>query len=106
MNDIDKDIFRRLQEHLDTMPVGFPATQSGVEIKILKHLFTPEYAEIALKLKFQPEPLKRLYKRFKKSGMQLEELEQKLDDMYFKGLINRGTNLLEKQKKNYMLPLL
>jgi electron transport complex protein RnfB len=102
MNDIDKDIFRRLQEHLDTMPVGFPATQSGVEIKILKHLFTPEYAEIALKLKFQPEPLKRLYKRFKKSGMQLEELEQKLDDMYFKGLINRGTRSIgETEEKLY-----
>jgi len=91
MNDTDKDVFRRLQEHLDTMPIGFPATQSGVDIKVLKHLFTPEYAEIALKLKFQPEPLKKVYRRFKKSGMQLEELEQKLDDMYFKGLINRGS---------------
>ena len=91
MNDTDKDVFRRLQEHLDTMPVGFPTTQSGVEIKVLNHLFTPEYAEIALKLKFQPEPLKKVYRRFKKSGIPLEELEQKLDDMYFKGLINRGS---------------
>ena len=91
MNDTDKDVFRRLQEYLDTMPVGFPATQSGVEIKVLNHLFTPEYAEIALKLKFQPEPLKKVYRRFKKSGIPLEELEQKLDDMYFKGLINRGS---------------
>ena len=91
MNDISKDIYRKLQEHLDTMPVGFPATKSGVEIRVLKHLFTPEYAEIALKLKFQPEPLKKIYRRFKKSGMQLEELERNLDDMFFKGLINRGS---------------
>jgi len=91
MSTTEKDVFRRLQEHLDTMPVGYPATQSGVEIKILKHLFTAEYAEIALKLKFQPEPLNKVYRRFKKSGMSLEEFEQKLDDMYFKGLINRGT---------------
>ena len=32
----EADIYRRLQEHLDKMPVGFPATESGVEIKILK----------------------------------------------------------------------
>ena len=27
------------------MPIGFPATESGVEIRILKHLFSPEQAE-------------------------------------------------------------
>jgi formate hydrogenlyase subunit 6/NADH:ubiquinone oxidoreductase subunit I len=91
MNATSHDIYRKLQEHLDSMPVGFPATESGVEIKILKHLFTPEYAEIALKLKFQPEPLRKIYRRFKKSDMQLEDLEQKLDDMFFRGLINRGS---------------
>ena len=107
MNDTDKDVFRRLQEHLDSMPVGYPPTESGVELKVLKHLFTPEYAEIALKLKFQPEPLKNVYRRFKKSGMQIEELEQKLDDMYFKGLINRGSkNIGETAEKYYAIAAL
>lgn len=102
MNDTSKEIFRRLQEHLDTMPVGFPATQSGVEIKILKHLFTPEDAEVALQLKFQPMPLKKIFRRFKKSGIKIEELEQKLDKMFFKGLINRGTRFLgEMEEKLY-----
>ncbi|MFW9940985.1 MAG: DUF362 domain-containing protein [Candidatus Thorarchaeota archaeon] len=101
MNDTSKDIYRILQEHLDSMPVGFPATESGVEIRILKHLFTPEEAEIALKLKFQPEPLKRVFKRFKKSGIALNELEQKLDDMYFKGIINRGINTVGDAEEKY-----
>ena len=102
MNDTDKDVFRRLQEHLDTMPVGFPATQSGVEIRVLKHLFTPEYAEIALQLKFQPVPLKKIFRRFKKSGITIKELEQKLDEMFFKGLINRGTRIIgEIEEKLY-----
>ena len=35
----DVDIYRKLQEHLDKYAVGFPATKSGVEIKVLKHLF-------------------------------------------------------------------
>lgn len=84
------DLYRELQKHLDKMPVGYPATKSGIEIKILKHLFTPEQVKIALKLNFMADPLKKIYRRLKKSGFSLEELENKLDDMYFKGLINRG----------------
>jgi len=26
------EVYRKLQEHLDHMPVGFPATESGVEL--------------------------------------------------------------------------
>jgi len=84
------DYYRELQKHLDKMPVGYPATESGIEIKILKHIFTPEQARIALKLNFMADPLKKIYRRLKKSDISLEELEKKLDEMYFKGLINRG----------------
>ncbi len=84
------DYYRELQKHLDKMPVGYPATESGIEIKILKHLFTPEQAQIALKLNFIADPLKKIHRRLKKSGFSSEELEKKLDEMYFNGLINRG----------------
>ncbi|GAJ17755.1 unnamed protein product, partial [marine sediment metagenome] len=84
------DLYRELQKHLDKMPVGYPATESGIEIKILKHLFTPEQVKISLKLNFMADPFRKIYRRLKKSGFSLEELESKLDDMYFKGLINRG----------------
>jgi len=84
------DYYRELQKHLDKMPVGYPATESGIEIKILKHLFTQEQAKIALKLNFIADPLKKIFRRLKKSGFSSEELEKKLDEMYFKGLINRG----------------
>ena len=46
------DLYREFQKYLDKMPVGYPATESGLEIKILKHLFTPEQVNIALKLNF------------------------------------------------------
>ena len=85
------DIYKELANHLDKLPIGYPATESGVELRVLKHIFTPEQGEIALKLKFQPESLKRIFKKLKKTGISLEDLEQKLDKMYFKGLINRGT---------------
>ena len=68
------------------MPVGFPATLSGVEIRILQRLFTPEEAEIALELSAIPEPASTIHKRFK-SRMTLPELKQKLDQMGEKGNI-------------------
>jgi len=86
----EDDIYRRLQEHLDRMPVGYPATESGVEIRVLKHLFTPEEARIALHLSAVPEPLERIYRRVKKTGMSIEQLEQTLDRMVHKGAILGG----------------
>ncbi|KKL07748.1 hypothetical protein LCGC14_2582910 [marine sediment metagenome] len=85
------DIYKELANHLDKMPIGYPATESGVELRVLEHIFTPEQGEIAIKLSFQPKPLKEIFKYFRKSGISIDELEQKLDEMYFKGLINRGT---------------
>lgn len=48
----EEDVFRNLQERLDELPAGYPPTESGVEIRILRQLFTPEEAKIASKLKF------------------------------------------------------
>jgi len=68
------------------MPVAFPPTQSGVEIRILESLFTPEEAEVALELSAVPEPAATIHKRFS-SGVGLPELEQKLREMGEKGII-------------------
>jgi len=59
------DLYRELQKHLDKMPVGYPATESGIEIKVLKHLFTPEQVKISLKLNFMADPLRKIYRRLK-----------------------------------------
>jgi NAD-dependent dihydropyrimidine dehydrogenase PreA subunit len=80
------------------MPISYPATESGVEIRILKHLFTPQEAEIALQLSRIPEPVERINKRVKKSGMSIEELENILDEMARKGNIIPGN---ESGKKLY-----
>ena len=55
------EVYIRLQKHLDNQPVGFPATQSGVELKILKHIFTPEEAEITTYLSYKLEPFKMIF---------------------------------------------
>lgn len=89
MSQAESDIYRKLQRHLDTLPIGYPATESGVEIRILKFLFTPEEAEIALNMRFIPEPMKNIYRRVKKLGINLEQLEELLESMFIKGAIRR-----------------
>jgi electron transport complex protein RnfB len=81
--------YRNLQRHLDTLPVGFPETESGVEIRILQYLFTPEEAEIALNLTIMPTPAEKIHKRMKKPKYSSQELEEKLDKIADKGGINR-----------------
>jgi electron transport complex protein RnfB len=88
---MDTDVYRALQMHLDSMPVGFPATESGVEIKILKQLFSPKEAKLATQLKYSTqanESLESVFDRLKETGLSLEELEERLDTMVSKGLLH------------------
>lgn len=88
ITDVESDIYRKLQLHLDTLPIGFPATKSGVEIKILQFLFTPEEALIGINMRFIPEPSIKIFRRVKKYEISLEQLEKVLKRMYKKGSIN------------------
>jgi len=40
-----KDIYEKLRKRLDDLATGYPATENGVEIRILKRLFIEEEAE-------------------------------------------------------------
>ena len=44
------NVYVQLADALDRLPNGFPRTESGVELEILKRIFTPEEARIASKL--------------------------------------------------------
>lgn len=79
------DVYVRLQQHLDNQPVGFPATRSGVELKILKHIFTPEEAEITLYLSYKMEPLNMIYNKAGHLVESSDELEKLLDRLLKKG---------------------
>jgi len=81
-----EDIYQNLREFLDKLPGGFPETPNGTEIKILKKLFTPEQAELAMKLTYAPEELSVISKRI---NMDESELSEKLEEMAKKGLIFR-----------------
>ena len=98
------DIYRELQRHLDGLPVGFPQTESGVEIRILKHLFTPEEAALATHLSLIPEPLSRIHARVEgETGVSLHEMEAALDGMFRKGTVLMRSERGERCYGNAML---
>ncbi|MFX1464478.1 MAG: hypothetical protein ACFFBF_15760, partial [Promethearchaeota archaeon] len=80
------DSFLKLREFLDQFPLGYPESPSGVEIKILKRLFTEEEAKIAICLTPIPEEASKIAKR---TGMNGDYLEDKLEMMAKKGLVFR-----------------
>jgi NAD-dependent dihydropyrimidine dehydrogenase PreA subunit len=81
-----EEVYQELREFLDRMPAGFPATDIGVEIKILRKLFTPEDASMALCLTREREPAAVIARR---CGMEEAEAAERLASMASRGLILR-----------------
>jgi electron transport complex protein RnfB len=83
----EQNIYRKLQQHIDHMPVGFPESKTGLDIKILKELFSKEDALITLCLSMLPEKEKKIYKRYNDKSINFTEFCIKLNDMTQRGLI-------------------
>ena len=79
-----KGIFRELQERLDSYSLGFPATKSGVELKILEKLFSEKDAKIFLKLSRALESVEDISMRLDLSPV---ETSAHLSDMAQRGLL-------------------
>ena len=81
------DIYQALAEHLDTLPQRFPTnTGTGLELKVLRHIFTPEEAEMAIHLKPVPESPADIASRI---GRETGETGALLTEMSKKGQILR-----------------
>ncbi len=48
----DIEIYKKLQQHLDEMPIGIPSVKSGSDMRILKHLFIITPVELIIVLIF------------------------------------------------------
>jgi ferredoxin len=79
-----KNVYERLAQHLDKLPGGFPPSPSGVELRLLKRLFTPKEAKLAVHLTLDREEARIIARRAK---LALDEAEQRLREMARKGLI-------------------
>lgn len=81
-----EEVYVRLRQFLDNLPGGFPETDTGVEYKILKRYFTPDEAELAMKLTPVPEAVEVIAERI---GADPEELAGILEKMASEGSIYR-----------------
>lgn len=84
MPDDSFDVYENLAAHLDDLPGGYPRTPSGVELRILRRLFTPEEAGLALHLTLLPEEARVVALR---AGQQTAAVGARLEAMERKGLI-------------------
>lgn len=93
------DVYKRLALKLDELPNGYPETPSGVEIRILRKIFSPEDAEMALKMSPFPETVEALSQRL---GIPLEQMQETLDSMVHKGQI--GSAKMKDQQVYMLVP--
>jgi Na+-translocating ferredoxin:NAD+ oxidoreductase subunit B len=76
--------YYQLAKVLDTIPNGFPSTESGVEIKLLKRIFQPEEADLFCDLRLTFETVEQIAER---TSRPLDGLKEKLITMGEKGQI-------------------
>lgn len=79
------DVYRRLAKRVDEIPNGFPATESGVELKLLAKMFTPDEARLAGVMKLRPENALAIADR---AGVDEKVALDHLNAMARKGLIS------------------
>ena len=81
---MDEKVYRKLAQRLDTFPTGFPATESGVELRLLAKIFAPEEAALAAAMRPALEPPGEIAAR---AGVDPEGVAHTLQGMARKGLI-------------------
>ena len=81
-----EDVYNQLREQLDQYSIGFPSTASGVELKILRKLFSEPEARMFLRMGLMLETPSAIAERVKEP---VEEISERLEHMADKGLIFR-----------------
>ena len=84
MSEMAEDVYRKLARRLDAIPNGFSATESGVELRLLAKIFTPEEAALAAVMRLTREPAADIAAR---AGMDTDVAYRMLKGMVRKGLI-------------------
>ncbi len=79
-----EDVYVRLARRLDTLPNGFPPTASGVELRLLAKIFTPEEAALASVMRLSCEPASEIAAR---AGVEPRVASRILKEMVRKGQI-------------------
>lgn len=81
---MNETIYRKLAEHLDRLPDGFPPSSTGADLRLLELLFRPEEADLAVHLTLERESAGAIAAR---SGLEPAVAARRLDEMAARGLI-------------------
>jgi len=84
VNTLTEDVYEKLADALDKLPNGFPRTPSGIEIAILKKIFSAEEAWLASQLSRESEQVDMIARRI---GVPVEEAKSRLKDVARRGLL-------------------
>jgi electron transport complex protein RnfB len=79
-----EDVYRKLAQRLDAIPNGFPSTESGIELRLLQKIFTPEEAAVASVMRLTYESAADIAAR---AGIDPKICSRMLKDMVRKGQI-------------------
>lgn len=79
--------YRLLQQRLDELPNGFPATEDGTDLRLLAKLFTPEEASLAATLRLTLETAAGIAAR---TGADAKVIGPQLKALAMRGLISAG----------------
>jgi len=82
---MSESVYRRLQQALNKHPVGFRTSETGADIRLLKHIFTPEQAELASRLDWHFQSTKTIYDKVSDIVSSREELSLMLHDILQRG---------------------
>ncbi|MBU2490656.1 MAG: 4Fe-4S binding protein [Proteobacteria bacterium] len=78
------EVYEKVAQVLDTMPNGFPHTETGTEIRLLKKIFEPDEADLFCDLRLKFETPEQIAQR---TGRSLDGLAGKLETMWKKGQV-------------------
>lgn len=81
---MSQDCYEALARHLDDLPGGFARTPTGVELRILRRLFTPEEAELCCHLALIAEEPAVIARR---AGLPVAEATRMLENLARRRLI-------------------
>lgn len=94
--------YRALARRIDDLPVPFPKTESGVELRLLSALFDEEEAHLALALSAVAEPVDVIHKRLPQTRR--EHIASLLEGLADKGAIASGvTRVGDRSVRTYGL---
>lgn len=82
---MNQNPYRRLAERLDALPNGFPKTDSGIELRLLRKLFSAEEAELVSRLRMTEETPGEISSRI---GADPDLIGRQLKEMARRGLIS------------------